>query len=81
MSHKKLSPFIVKVSVLGYFPLRYIIQYTTYIVHVHCIIHQMLYTLLYIRMCNLYGRYSLTHTEGALGHIWTYHPVGHSLYN
>ena len=27
MSHKKLRPFIVKVSVLGYFPLQYFHNY------------------------------------------------------
>ena len=30
MSHKKLRPFIVKVSVLGYFPPRYV-----YVVYYH----------------------------------------------
>ena len=39
MSHKKLRPFIVKVSVLGYFPL-YTIYYIPifYSIHIPCVL-------------------------------------------
>ena len=43
MSHKKLSPFIVKVSVLCYFPL-YIIIYTTFSLFILCIMYTSVQT-------------------------------------
>ena len=59
MSHKKLSPFIVKVSVLGYFPLyKQVIHINNFLIIVfnntNWCIHLIKYILIFLNLNTIY---------------------------